>query len=588
MGIATIDASRYEKGKAALLRSLARLRDIEPDEAARAEQIEASLEGGFFTLAIMGQVKRGKTTIANALLGRELLPVAALPLTSVITLIRHGKKEKFSVEFLDGRKKEIGAGQIAGYITEERNPKNEKGVKSLLVEFPSRFLSQGVVLVDTPGIGSVYLHNTEITHQFLPEVDAALFVLSPDPPITEPECAFLEESAKFASKFFFVLTKSDYLDGQELAQVCAFSRKVIAERMGLKKEVALHCLSGKRALAAKRGGGSRALEQSGFPAFESALSDFAVRHKGKLILSASAGRTARLAQEILNQRLVEQSSMSTSDDELKFRLERFDAAMEKARTLKVELDEMLHLEQQRMIEALDDDLKDFVASACPKAAAKALEYAEKHKDCGNEEFNRAVDEFRSELVLKALGNLRDEQEQKIARDFSQRVRKYSARMDEIVKGVESAASDIFKVKIKSAPGAERLELESNFYFKLSREGQDIESPGLALALPRSMFRKGKINRIAHEVEEDFDRNAGRIRYDFLERMRKSADRFKWQLSDRIDAVAEGIRSASERAVQSREAGKKAAAARLAQVRKDITTLKQAVSACEKTRLEAGK
>jgi len=580
-------ATGYKAGKAALLGALQELGQIEPSSAKRAGKIAESLQSGFFTLAIMGQVKRGKTTLANALLGESLLPVDSLPLTSVVNLVRHGESKRFSIVFSGGNRKEVGALQIADYITEERNPKNEKKVLRLEAEYPSDFLAQGVVLVDTPGIGSVHLHNTEITHQFLPEVDAALFVLSPDPPITEPECAFLAESAKYASKFFFALTKSDYLPKAELARVANFNRKVIAEKMGVgEKEILLHTVSAKQALEAKQRGNRKALEASMLPAFERELERFVARHKGELVLRSSAGKALHLAQEMLNQRMVEKSGISSSAGEIKARLQLFDAEMERAHALKEKLDGMIDLEQREILSMLDEELEEFKRSTAPKIAESVRDYAMGFRDCSNEEFNEAVEEFRSELVIKALGDFRDAEEEKISREFSARVGKYSSSVDEIILGVEKAAAGIFKAEIKSTASGERLALESNFYFKLSREGQDTEGPGIELALPRFLYRKRKIGRIAAQVEEDLDRNAGRMRYDFLERMKRSADNFKWQLSDKIDAVAEGIRAASERAMQSRKAGQAQARARLAQIEKDALKLKRIISICEQIRVGA--
>ncbi|MCX8175237.1 MAG: dynamin family protein [Candidatus Micrarchaeota archaeon] len=572
-----------------LLEALSCLSRIEPSWAGRAEKIGESLEGGFFTLAVMGQVKRGKTTIANALLGEPLLPVDTLPLTSIVTCIRYGKGKRFTVSFADGSKREISAAQITDYITEDKNPKNEKKVERVEIEHPSAFLSLGVMLVDTPGIGSVHLHNTEITHRFLPEVDAALFTLSPDPPITEAECAFLAESAKFASKFFFALTKSDYLPKKELAKLVAFNRSMIAQKIGLeKRKVKLYTFSAKQALEAKKRSQRAWLAKSGFSRFETALRNFVVRQKGWLVLGSSAAKTAHLAQETLNQRLIEKSSMCASAEELEGRLRRFEAELQRAHSLKEKLDGLIELEQRKIMEGLDEDLEGFKRTQAPLIVEKVLRYAEGIGDCGNEEFNRAVEEFRSQCVLEALGSFRDLQEQKISQEFSRRIGAYSASVDEIIAGMEKAASEIFKVRIRSAAGGERLALESNFYFKLSREGQDTDSPGIELALPRFMFRKRKMQRVERQVREDLEINAGRMRYDFLSRMRKSADAFKFRLSDKIDAVADGIRLASRRALESQKEGGEGAQRRLEKIDRDISELGRLISVCRKIESEVKK
>ena len=90
-----------------------------------------------------------------------------------------------------------------GFVTENSNPKNLKGVLQVEITHPAAIL-RDVVLIDTPGIGSTYRHNTEATMNFLPQCDAALFVISADPPIMEVEVTFLKEIRSRAAQVFLV------------------------------------------------------------------------------------------------------------------------------------------------------------------------------------------------------------------------------------------------------------------------------------------------------------------------------------------------------------------------------------------------
>ncbi|MDN5344604.1 MAG: hypothetical protein PWQ18_715 [Clostridia bacterium] len=93
-------------------------------------------------------------------------------------------------------------------------PVFQQGNKLSQVEvfYPSPLLSKGVVLIDTPGIGSTFRHNTEATLNFLPQCDAALFLVSADPPITEVEVEFLKAVRSRVTHLFFILNKVDYLN----------------------------------------------------------------------------------------------------------------------------------------------------------------------------------------------------------------------------------------------------------------------------------------------------------------------------------------------------------------------------------------
>jgi len=192
---------------------------------------------------------RGKSTLINALLGAELLPTAVVPLTSVVTILGFGPAPAATVEFTDGRETTIEPAHLADFITERGNPNNEKGVAQVYVSFPADLLRDGVRLIDTPGVGSVYKSNTEITYLFLPQADAAIFLISADQPISQDELDFLHEARRYAAKFLFVQNKIDYLNEAERRESLEFSREIISKSIGL-ANVEIYQLSAKQALQA--------------------------------------------------------------------------------------------------------------------------------------------------------------------------------------------------------------------------------------------------------------------------------------------------------------------------------------------------
>ena len=72
--------------------------------------LEQRLLEGRFHLAVLGQVKRGKSTLINALLGEDVLPSSVVPLTVIPTFIRYGIQRQIRVRFNDGRPGYVLAG----------------------------------------------------------------------------------------------------------------------------------------------------------------------------------------------------------------------------------------------------------------------------------------------------------------------------------------------------------------------------------------------------------------------------------------------------------------------------------------------
>jgi septin family protein len=165
-------------------------------------EIGEKLGGNRFHLVVLGQFKRGKSTFINSLLGDRVLPTSVVPLTSIVTLLKYGEEEVVEVLFNDGSKTSISRDQLEEYVTERGNPSNEKNVKHVEVAYPSGYLKDGVFIIDTPGVGSTFENNTEMTYNYLPRVDAALFLLAVDPPISQSEIAFLEDVKDYIEKIF--------------------------------------------------------------------------------------------------------------------------------------------------------------------------------------------------------------------------------------------------------------------------------------------------------------------------------------------------------------------------------------------------
>ncbi|MEJ2315034.1 MAG: dynamin family protein, partial [Nitrospirota bacterium] len=155
------------------------------------EELSGKLREGAFNLVVAGQFKRGKTSLINAVIGADILPVSVVPLTSIITVLAYGPALRVKVHFNGDRTMEIKPESLPEYVTEKGNPKNEKNVQEVVVEYPSPYLKDGVRIVDTPGVGSVYEHTTDVAYRYLPRSDAVLFLLSVDQPLSRAEFDFL-------------------------------------------------------------------------------------------------------------------------------------------------------------------------------------------------------------------------------------------------------------------------------------------------------------------------------------------------------------------------------------------------------------
>jgi len=197
-------------------------------------QLVSRINEGRFFVACVGQFKRGKSTLLDALVGEEILPTGVVPVTTVPTVLRYGTQRAARV-LIDGQWKTIRPEDLAQYVSEELNPENKKRVEGVEAFLTSPLLASGMCLVDTPGIGSVFTGNTETTKDFIPQIDAAILVVGADPPISGEEAALVEAVAANVERIVIVLNKIDRVSPAERQQAAAFASKVLEAR--LKKPV---------------------------------------------------------------------------------------------------------------------------------------------------------------------------------------------------------------------------------------------------------------------------------------------------------------------------------------------------------------
>ena len=292
------DYARLKLDLAAIVRTLLYSAEKSKDEISIQDcrRVLARLAEDRFNLAVVGQFSRGKSSLMNAILGMEKLPTGILPLTSVITTVAYGEKERVLL-LREGwnMTQEIRLDQLPEYVTQDRNPGNEKRVLLAEVQLPHELLRLGVHFVDTPGVASSIVANTRTTRQFLPEADAAILVTSFESPMTEAEVTFLEEVRTHVHKVFVVVNKLDLVTEAERGPVLQAVRDTIRTVLP-DSNTPVFAVSARQALAAKKSGSTKELSDSGLPVLESALSDFLKTDKARESLLNTASRSMRIAE----------------------------------------------------------------------------------------------------------------------------------------------------------------------------------------------------------------------------------------------------------------------------------------------------
>ncbi|MEQ8215370.1 MAG: dynamin family protein, partial [Smithellaceae bacterium] len=198
-------------------------------------QLEAAdnllLQNPPIDVAVLGQFKAGKSSFLNSLLGQNVLPVGAIPVTTAITRLQYGERERAVVQHFNGKKTEIPLADIVEFTSEAGNPGNEKNVAIVDIELPSLQKYPGVRLVDTPGLGSIFKYHEATSESWLPAVGTALLAVSSDRPLSQHDLDLIRELTSHTPNIILLLTKVDLLSKEQQEEVTAFFSQTLQREL---------------------------------------------------------------------------------------------------------------------------------------------------------------------------------------------------------------------------------------------------------------------------------------------------------------------------------------------------------------------
>ncbi len=547
----------YSQIRDNLLNTVDRLSGAVRDETARSLQgIKTKLEEEAFNLVILGQFKRGKSTFINALLGESLLPTAIIPLTSVVTILRYGPALKVVVEFLNDRREETSLTGLPAYITERDNPQNNKGVKEVTVFYPSQYLKGGVRIIDTPGAGSVYSHNTDVAYGYLPFVDAGIFIISADPPLSKSEHQFLKDVRGYVDKLFFVLNKIDQVSDEDRIESSAFTTCILEDDLG-KGKVKMYPLSARWALEGKQGKDDALVSRSLLPDFEQQLQEFLLHEKGKVLLQSTINNLLKLiADETISFQL-EQEAIKLPLEELTGKIDRFEKEMKAIGKDRENSQYLLKGNLNKIISQLDEEINAFKKERLPVLHRELEEEYLRRIERGGGSLREGLEQFVFDKIRETFTAWRQQLTERISSRLGSAHQEFAVKINNTIERIFILTGDIFDLRLKPFTSVDALTKESDFYFLLKDDPVGLELVQLAATsvLPQFIAKKMILKNMKTAVTELLDRHCGRVRYDLVNRITGSVKDFQNALNEKIELTMEGIRHSFQRALCLHQTGK---------------------------------
>jgi GTP-binding protein EngB required for normal cell division len=232
---ARLEKLQWAGGEADLLRRIERVISAQGLVEFRSKLaiILDRLETQRFEIAVFGRVSSGKSSLLNHVLRFDVLPVGVNPITAVPTRLISGPEPRLTVEFADRRVERLEVTALPDFVTEQRNPGNAKGVTRIVVELPAARLGEGIVFVDTPGLGSLATSGAAETRAYLPQCDLGVVLVNAGSTLAEEDLATIQALYEAGVPASVLLSKADLLAQPDRESALGYITQQIREHLGL-------------------------------------------------------------------------------------------------------------------------------------------------------------------------------------------------------------------------------------------------------------------------------------------------------------------------------------------------------------------
>ena len=463
---------------------------------------------------VAGEAKRGKSTLVNAMLSRSVLPAGVTPLTALATTVRYGSDENVRAVFADGHAEKLPLSALGDLVTERGNPGNCRSIASVTVSVDAPILARGVELVDTPGTGSVYAHNTSAAEAALDTMDAAVFVLTADPPASASERELLARVAGGSVRMFVVLNKTDYLAGDDLAEALGFAARVAGEAAG--QPVRVYPVSARAALMNGAG------DDLGFAAFWADFAAYLDQGRASDLRLSAAAHACRLARSLRDEVDLARRAAGMRTGDAAERVGAFTARLAAVAVRRRDAADLVRAESARMLADLNEDAqqaaRDLTGSVA--AALDALLQGDLQSATAAE-IERVGRGRLGELAVAGAESWRQEQAARLERPGLTRLdERMTADLRAELDAVRDAAADLLGLTLTVPEAGTRLPADLRFFYLVAEQAGQTEllAGTVRRHLPGQAARRRAAAYLRRETAQLVPRQFGRARADLQYRL----------------------------------------------------------------------
>ncbi|QKF74081.1 GTP-binding protein (dynamin domain) [Aliarcobacter faecis] len=336
-----------------------------------------------FSIGITGVMNAGKSTMLNALMGKEILGSAVVPETANLTIVKHNPTDNAKVfywntkewekieesakslesmrDFVNETNKvfgenlknyikptsrfdEVDINNLSSYTSAEHSEKKCNLVKYVELGSNLKFLSDGIEIVDTPGLDDPVIQREEITKEYISKCDMMMHLMNVSQSATLKDVEFIIDAVLYQniSKLLVVITRADTVSKKNLEEVIEYTKSSIQKQLKAQnkdsqldhilKTIKFIPISGYMALLHRTGREKEALE-AGFTLEDTGILEIenylmeslfgTSSQKGDLVIQSAKTQLNRLLEKQIGFNNYELTLLNKSKDELELELVEF-------------------------------------------------------------------------------------------------------------------------------------------------------------------------------------------------------------------------------------------------------------------------
>ncbi len=502
-------------------------------------ELDEKVKGDKFYLVVLGLFKRGKSSFINSILESNVVPTGVIPLTAIITFIEYAENPSAKIYFEDNETKEVSVEEVADYVAEEKNPNNEKGVLKVVIYTPNPLLKK-IVLIDTPGVGSSLEHNTEATLRFVDKIDAALFILSTDIPVTKLEVEFLRELKTKVPRIIFILNKSDLLQNEKLKELISYNEKVLNEVCD--REIIIDSVSSLKAEAALNSGDTEKFSESGITRVREDILGMVESEKQSILKETTRIRIRNIITEGESLLKFKLSSLEMPAVELEAKLKEFRHSADVMKEEKDEFDILIEGKVKRLQEFVSEEVdklgQNLIRDINDKINRDEREIIGKLRNQDLREFQNEFFEYIKGEFDRKKKNL----EEKAIERFRELLVKYGERSNTFLSEMIKGLTGLMNIKFDSLAEVFDLNIYTGFYYNFSGESIPIglSSKQIRNIMPSFIIKSVILKKITKNFEDKIHGNCSSIKYDLSYKIQESFLKFKYDLNNKLESIMESL------------------------------------------------